>query len=369
MRHAILTALVAAVPLLDPAPPAARACAGGTVTELGTVSADAQRIFIAARGDATDVVVQVSVPVSSEDYAVLFPLPAAPTLDTEPVDVADLESLDRQTQVELVNRGDGGGIGCGAGAAGGDGIDDDVTIGTFATIGPLDAVTISGDTSGAITSWLNDNGFVVPAGQDSLLDPYVGADRWFLALRRSVDADANAPSSVAVHFTLPGRQLVLPMRFARLGAADKVSFVVFVAADTLFGPMGDWTTIATTDLDRDVVRDEGYAQAVDDAVQAAGGRAFVVEAVRGTGRWTAPGRLAALVDGAPTLTRLSTIVRPEDLTADAALFPSDVPAIDVVDVTEDERGCRVSSGRASIPGAALLGLALAALVALRRRPR
>ena len=58
---------------------------------------------------------------------------------------------------------------------------------------------------------------------------------------RRADSDArgdapSGPSSLGIHFSLAGDQRTLPLRFARLGAAASVSFVVFVATPSAVGP-------------------------------------------------------------------------------------------------------------------------------------
>ena len=62
------------------------------------------------------------------------------------------------------------------------------------------------------------------------MDRYAGPGRWFVALRRSQQATGPQPSSVGVHFSVPGDARALPLRFAALGAAAEVAFTVFVVS-------------------------------------------------------------------------------------------------------------------------------------------
>ena len=89
------------------------------------------------------------------------------------------------------------------------------------TIGPVTAVTLTADTGDAINAWLGDNGFVIPAASQSIVDAYAGPGRYFIAIRRSDTAATGGPTSVGLHFTLGGDERGLPLRFARLGAARR----------------------------------------------------------------------------------------------------------------------------------------------------
>ncbi len=116
------------------------------------------------------------------------------------------------------------------------------------TIGPVTAVSLTADTGDAINAWLADNGFVVPTGDQSLVDAYAGTGRYFIAIRRSDTAATGGATSVGVHFTLAGDERGLPLRFARLGAATTVAFTVFVAADSVVAPSSPFAALTINDL-------------------------------------------------------------------------------------------------------------------------
>lgn len=351
-------------------PRAAQACGGGLVSMQGTVGADAQRIVISVRDGMTDVVTQINVPNTTADYGVLLPLPSQPTLDGTPVASSELDLLDRRTAPRIIQSDNNeGGIplpscGCGSSKDGANtGGSDGVRVSEPVAIGPVTAVSLTGDTGDAINAWLAGNGFAIAPADQALVASYAGSGRWFMAIRRSDTAATNAPSSVGIHFTLVGDVRALPMRFARLGAAPTVAFTIFVSADTAVAPGDPFAALTINDLDRGTLNTTGYADAVTKAVSAHGNHAFVLE-----GSWALPTlsnaigpSLGAFMNARQTLTRLSTRVPSTALDTDVAfdeIYSGTIP---------NERYTQRVPGRH--PRAAFAFVALAFVATARRRPR
>ena len=269
---------------------AARACGGGVVTRMqsGTIGADAQRILISVHGGTTDVITQIGVPATTADYGVLIPVPSEPTLDPNPVASGDIDLLDTKTAPTFIQQANNeGGIplpscGCGSDKGGVEQpFDAGVHVSQPVAIGPVTAVSLTADTGAAINAWLADNGFVVPTGDQSLVDAYAGTGRYFIAIRRSDTTAVGGATSVGVHFTLAGDERGLPLRFARLGAATTVAFTVFVAADGVVAPSSPFAALTINDLNRGNLNSLGYASALSYAASQHGNHAFVLE-----GTWT-----------------------------------------------------------------------------------
>jgi len=298
------------------------------------VVADAQRIFLSVREGTTDVVTEVSVPATTARYGVLIPLPAEPTLDTEPVPSEELDRLDAITAPAIYEstaaESNDGGCGCadaGGMSKSGGGMGGNVVARPFVDIGPVAAAVLTGE-GAAISEYLAGEGFLLPDGGQALVDEYSGVGRYFVAIRRSDSAPSDAPSAVGVHFTLPGDQRGIPLRFARLGAAERVAFTLFVAAPRAVGPSVPFEALTLDDLPDDLLRSGAYTDAVAKAVAKRSGKALVIE---GTFEQTAVResvpRLSALIDPSRTLTRLTTVIAKDALDADVAL---DQPAPTVV---------------------------------------
>jgi len=376
-RLGLVAFLAAAAGALLAARPA-RACGGGVVSIPGGTAAfaGAQRIFFAIHADRTDVITEIGVPATTADYGVLIPVPAPPALDTQPVPASELDALDAVTSPRIYRQStsdSGLGCGCGgvakngAGGIGSGGLDVSAPV----NIGPVTAVVLSGD-GDAVNAWLAGVGFAIPADQQPLTAEYSGAGRSFIALRRSDSAAAGGATSVGVHFSLPGATTPsLPLRFARLGAAETVAFTVFIASDSPSAPGAPFTALTLNDLDASTLTSEGYAQAVAGAVAWSGGRAFVLEGAYASGSLS--GRVGARIEGMLSdvtgVSRLTTILPLTALTTDVTFdqsYPKEIPTIRYVQLGRGGRLPLAGTGTGACLGA---GTALAGAVLWRRRRR
>lgn len=325
--------------------PSARAfaCGGGGVTSHVGVTMNAQRIFMSVRSTgSTDIVAQITVPETTADYGVLIPVPDEPTLDSEPVSAEDLRSLDVASAPSITNlNGDSDSSGCGcigAGNAGTTGGKSEpkrgVTVSSEATIGPVVAVAFTAENPDAVQAWLTDNGFSLPQDDAATLDRYVGAGRYFIAIRRSDTAASGAPSSIGIHYTLPGDHRMLSLGFTRIGAGPKLAITLFLAAPQTIGPSEPFKALTLNDLDTAALRHDAYAYAVEAAVAARSYQAFVLETSQPfAGIASAAPGLAQLVDANAVLTRATTIIARERIEEDAVFgtpFKGNVPAQRVV---------------------------------------
>jgi hypothetical protein len=331
MRRAlVLLVLVPVVAVTLGRAGSAHACGGGLVTTRvgGSTAVDAQRIYLSIGETSTQVVTEIRVPAAMEDFGVLLPLPAMPTLDPEPVPSVEMDQLTRATDPALevlstFDSGDQGGCGCVPGGAKSAGpATRGAQVGPPVTIGPVTAVVLDASSAAAVQAWLADSGFTIPAGSEALVASHSGPGRTFIALRRATAAAPPASSvRVGVHFTLPGDQRALPLRFARLGADAMVSFTVFVAARTGVATALPFETFALAAVDANLWRGQGYDAALAAAVSQRGNHAFAVERRASVATLTTAGalgpRLSALTPPNHTITRLSTRVPAPALDSDA----------------------------------------------------
>ncbi len=310
-------------------PMPAHACGGGVVTSTEGTVANAQRIVVSVHDGVTDVITQIGVPDTTADYGALLPVPSEPTLDSEPVSAEELEALDAETKPIIMTYSSSGGgedAGCSCGddaeskSSGGGGAPLRGDVSRPVEIGPVTAVVLTADDGDAVRTWLGDNEFVIPAEHAALIDAYAGPGRYFIAIKRNANATMGGATSIGVHFTLAEEHGELPLRFARLGAAENVAFSVFVAADIIVAPAAPFTTRSLYDLESALLH-ESYATAVAEASNRDGELAFVIEGayrVEELSGRVGPSLEAMIGAGNQRrLTRLTTVLPAEALTEDA----------------------------------------------------
>jgi hypothetical protein len=299
----------------------AQACGGGGVASRSGVVMNAQRIFMSTRAaGTTDMIVQIAVPATTADYAVLIPVPSEPTLDSQAVSSDDLDALDELTAPRiLTDSSDDDDSGCGCGAVGAAGEPKGgVTASAPVQIGPVTAVSITGEDVSAVSDWLIENGFALSTDDTPTLTEYVGAGKYFIAIRRSNAAATGEPSSVGIHYSLVGHHRQLSLAFTRIGAAPRVAFTVFLVADRTMGPSAPFAALTLDDLDASLLRQGSYASAVGAAVASQASRAFVLESSTAASSLVSqvPG-LAPFVDSGAIVTRATTVIERAALDRDA----------------------------------------------------
>ncbi|HYQ30646.1 MAG TPA: DUF2330 domain-containing protein [Polyangiaceae bacterium] len=316
----------------------AMACGGGGVTSKIAVTTNSQRIFMSVRaGGTTDIVAQITVPETTADYGVLIPVPSEPTLDNQPVSAADLDALDLATRPVISSeRPSSGDDGCGCIWAGADADGTGgtpkrgVTASPPVAIGPVQAVSLTGESGDAVRAWLTDNGFSLPDEDAATFDRYVGEGRYFIAIRRSERATSGAPSSIGIHYTMVGDHRMLSLGFTRIGAAPVLAFTLFLVAPEVVGPSEPFKALTLNDLDPFALQRGDYPGAVESAIAARDSKAFVLESTTGVAALAtlAPG-LTRFIDKGTMLTRATTLVRREKLDEDvvfATPFRGAVPS-------------------------------------------
>jgi hypothetical protein len=362
-----LAALLAASVILLPVQKA-HACGGLVQPTTGTVSQSGQLAILSLHDQVTDVVLTLDVPEAGNDFGVIVPVPAEPTIDDEPVSTTALASLEELTRpvVGFPDSDDtGGGCACGVGdALAGGGDKRGVIVGDPVNIGPVTAQWISGANGDAVGDWLATEGFVLPDGGQALVDEYVNDGLSFLAFKRN-DTDTGA-ARVGVHFTLDGDHRAYALKMTRLGAGETMSFTIFVAAAEATGPDFPYGALRIADLDGDLAQTD-YPAAVKKAVDALDGKAFVVETATPASDLAGLG-FELIIPSNSVVTRLSTVADPANLDADVsftARAPGNLEELPAAGVTTTSTPL-LPPPRVDLSLAALL-LALCVAVVARRR--
>ena len=327
-----LVGLAAVALLLQAAP--AQACGGGVAREFVGISG--QRVLFSVRKDSTEAVLELSVPEAPGDWGVILPVPVEPTLDPDPVPTSEIDRFDAFTQV--AHESDAyGGCGCGAGAGDPGGDSKGVRASEPVDIGPVTATVLAADDGSSLTAWLDENGFVVPAEEQPIVDEYVTTQTRFVVFKRSQASEPGSASRVGVHMTLPGDHRMYPLRISRVGAAPELAITLWIAASEPVAPADPFVLLEADDLLKET---DPYRTAVVRAVADAGGHAFVREGLfdrdtlaeqdgvyDGFYYTSVLGpRLAALLDPGQRITRFSTVIDRTQLDTDAMFEAAPEPA-------------------------------------------
>lgn len=298
-----LLASLSASALLSAAPDA-RACGGlfcdgGGTTSLGgppPAQASEQIAFAVADGEVT-AHIQIRYEGDPVEFAWILPLPAEPTLEvgTDELFTALGERATPAfsgTLTYTCSSGGGGGgggdyddYGCegeaeaeGESEAESEGegeLPPPVTVEFRGGVGPYDAAVIASDDPDALRAWLGDNGYVVPAAAEPLIDWYVARRMWFVALKLSPTADAGDLAPIVVRFAYDTP--CIPLQLTAIAAVPDMRIRAWIFAGARAVPETwpivevDWARLGWMCSFGD------YWGLVGGAVDEAGGRAFVTE--------------------------------------------------------------------------------------------
>lgn len=119
----------------------------------------------------------------------------------------------------------GGAQGAGAGT---------VTVTKQENVGPYDTVQLHATDSSALSNWLTQNGFVIPASETPVLDAYVSEGFDFLAMKLLPNQGVQSMRPVRV--SSPGASLSLPLRMAAIGTGATVGITIWVVSDGRYEP-------------------------------------------------------------------------------------------------------------------------------------
>jgi len=186
----------------------ASACGGyfGPATEVSAVTG--HRMVLSIAKAQTTLWDQITYSGSPSSFAWVLPVKGVATVGLS--SDALFGELDAYTQVEVqapdlacLSEGCGGGEdGAGGGGVGG-GSGGGVTIVSQAVVGPYETVQLSSSDPAALTTWLTQHGYAIPADVQPIIAAYVGEQFDFLALKLVPGKSVSAMRPVRV--TTPAR--------------------------------------------------------------------------------------------------------------------------------------------------------------------
>lgn len=305
------------------------------------------------------------------EFAWVIPVPTTPTGVIAHEDGSIFTDLDEATKpIFLRSFGVGRpGGGCGCAAGGGMGVlqDNGVAVEASGQAGVFEWAALTSTGSDALLTWLEANGYSVPAEAEDVLDSYIQQGRHFLALRiaepeQILETGDGRIEIPPIQFTCQTSERYYPMAISQVSAAETTEIRIYVIAEHRAAA----ANVANVLIDpRAVSQSPGtesgtnYEALVTQATAQHGGRALVTEYAGPQESWW----MSSVADGVyppdalpePFLTRMRAIVARQDMNVD----------FELQDAQSDEpvsREFMVTSGSAETSAAAV-GEPLAALVA------
>jgi hypothetical protein len=288
--------LAASVPVLMPAVASACGCFAPTTVASPVVQAGEKILFAKQNGNIImHVQVQYSGPAS--DFGWLLPLPAVsmnsanmPGIDVGSQEVFDALSQATQPTYSLTTIPCGGsgssgpGFGCAA----------DSLAGGFAapnsdqrdaggsplvkqdSVGPYNYAILKADDKSQMLNWLSTNGYVVPAGTDAAVMPYIRPGGYFLALRLKKGESTGDLQPVVLRYQsdLP----MVPINLTAASATPNMGILIWVLGAARAIPRNYYNTVID-DAQLDWLNSvQNYADVVGKAVREVDGHhGFVTE--------------------------------------------------------------------------------------------
>ncbi len=173
-------------------------------------------------------------------------------------------------------------------------------------VGPYDMVVLQASDTTELITWLQDNGYDLPAALDPVLAPYVAQESYFLGLKLAKDRDAGDIEPIA--FSYAGTQPSVPIQLTSVAAAPDMRLETYIFSDHRAVP-SSYLHVQTNDAAIDWWSGgSNYYDVITKAADEAGGHAFATdysgstEALRGQ-LWS---------EGRFDLARLRTLARFED---------------------------------------------------------
>ena len=312
---------------------------GGFFCQNSPVDQNAERIIFTQNRDGTiSAYVQIQYTGTAKDFSWILPLPhpiTAEDIEVPEDAMAAFTELDVATApvfipppmpscAQLMMRSMPFAMGA---------VAEDADVVTFATgeVGPYAFDVVGSEDPNALIEWLRDHDYQVTEDMEPLIDVYVQEGAVFLAMQLLPDEGAQSVQPVKI--TYPSELPMIPLRLTAVAANQDMSVMTWFYAEKQAVPMNyaemriqDQELIFTT------FGGSNYRQLMGEKADEYGGQAFITE-------YAAPTRelvvthplLQQLARSHPYVTRLNTVISPEEMTVDP-IFQYDAQRKDVSNI-------------------------------------
>jgi len=238
-------------------PSSAQAC-GGFFCNNGTfiaVEQTKERILFEVDGDGTLTVnVEISYSGSPEGFAWVVPVPQSFTGELGVLPPSTLRLLDAATTPRIIppqqfgwDEQDlfGGDDGSGDDDDGAP-PDDNVDVTDLPQVGPYAPQLVSSDDAAALTTWLNDNSYLITEEMEPFVAQYVASGMNFLAMKLAPDSKVQDIAPIAISYA--SDQPMIPLVLTAVAAEPEMGILVFVAGSQRYEPANYEALTIDTDL-------------------------------------------------------------------------------------------------------------------------
>ncbi len=305
--YALLTAMLCV--LLTPL--SAAAC-GGMFSADSYTEQSAERLIFAVRPGQVTLYEQIHYTGSPKDFAWVLPVPAVPTVGTASVSL--FQDLERQTAPRFYMPSPPEcGFNGGSGAAAPPQSSGAVNVYSGGTVGPYNYNVIGSSNPRALTQWLTEHHYRIPAESQAEMQPYIAAHMFFLAMRLQGSAGVQDMTPVKLTYASAGAVITIPLRMATPMGKEALGVQVWIFAQSRYVPQN----YQALQLDYNQLADISYPTLVNQAVSKVGGHGFVTEYAHSTsGLAVEDQELARLKQSSSYLTRLYTNISPAQIDLD-----------------------------------------------------
>ncbi len=281
MRHALVFGAVLTAGLLMA--PRAEAC-GGFFCSRVPIDQAGERIVFGVRDNTVEAHVQIQYQGAAENFSWVVPMPALPTLEVgTPLIFGYLDARTQpRFQLEWQNTCGGGGRG-GALEDVADGApppysapgNGGVVVVSQSEVGPYDAAILQATEGTALRNWLVTNGYDLTEQGSAALEPYVGQNNYFVALKLQQNKQVGDLRPIVLRFS--GSKPCIPIKLTAIAARPDMPIIAYVLSNQRAIPI-NYRHVLINPTRIDWLRfGSNYSQVATAAVDEAGGQAFLTE--------------------------------------------------------------------------------------------
>jgi hypothetical protein len=142
-------------------------------------------------------------------------------------------------------------------------------------VGPYDRVILQATSVDALRAWLNDNEFAIPEAIDEKLAPYIELGSAFVLIKLLSNQDSG--DIVPLYLTYRGSRPSIPLKPTGVAASNDMGVIVNIFDQHRAVPINYRHVIINEALIDWANRGDNYADVVSQAIDEAGGKAFVTD--------------------------------------------------------------------------------------------